>query len=119
MPIAKSLFQSILWKGLVYLSTFVLNILIARHFEAAFSGTIYYIINIFSFVHLATALSLESGIIYTVSKKLIDPLKLLNFSLTWTIIVSLMLWLVMKTPGNSSYTGITTAQLHRYALYFI
>jgi len=119
MPIAKILYQSIVWRGLLYLATFLLNILIARHFEAALSGSIYYIINIFSLVHLVAGLSMESGIIYFGASTAINPAKLFNFSVLWTFIAGLILWLMMILFVTTSYPYISLADLKIFGLFFI
>ena len=119
MSIAKILYQSIVWKSLLYLATFILNILIARHFEAAVSGNIYYIINLFSFVHLVTSLSMESGIIYFGATSAISPAKLFNFSILWTLVAGVLLWLAMSLFIKTSSPFTTLAQLKIFGLLFI
>lgn len=119
MPIVRILYSNILWKGFFYFSTFLLNILIARVFEAALSGSIYYIINIYAFIHLISSLSMESGIIYFGSMKEIDTSKLLNFSLLWTFIVAIMLWILMTAFGNFSYRNISQTLIITSGLTFI
>jgi O-antigen/teichoic acid export membrane protein len=119
MSIAKILYQSIVWRGLLYIATFLLNILIARHFEAAVSGNIYYIISIFSLVHLVGSLSMESGIIYFGATKAITPLKLFNFSLLWTLIAGGLLWVGLSVFAKTSFPLISLVQLKMYAILFI
>ena len=119
MSIARILYQSIVWRGLLYLATFLLNILIARHFEAAVSGSIYYIINIFSLVHLVCSLSMESGIIYFGSTREISPSKLFYFSILWTLVAGLLLWLIMSVFLKVSYPYITPSQLKIFTILFI
>ena len=64
MQAGRTLLQSILWRGLYYVAAFIINILIARHFQASTSGAIYYISSIYALVLLFSSLSLESGIIF-------------------------------------------------------
>lgn len=119
MPLAKMLYQNILWRGLFYFSAFLLNILIARHFEATVSGSIYYIINIYSLVHLFFSLSMESGIIYFGSKAEIEPAKLLNISILWTLLAGIILWIFMANFIKTSYPYINRSLLTSSALSFI
>ena len=119
MSIAKILYQSIVWRGLLYLATFLLNILIARHFEAAVSGSIYYIISIFSLIHLVCSLSMESGIIYFGSTAEISPSKLFHFSILWTLVAGLLLWLIISVFLKVSYPYITPEQLKIFSILFI
>ncbi len=91
MNIQKLLYQNVFWRGLFYLSAFILNILIARHFEAALTGWIYYIFNIYSFVTLIFSFSLEAGMVYFASKKEISLSKLFSFSVIWVCLVAVVI----------------------------
>ncbi len=86
--------QSMLWRGLYYVSAFVINILIARHFQASVSGGIYFIISIYSIIVLVSSLSLESGIIYFAAKKQIPLSKLFNFSTAWSLFIGIIVFFV-------------------------
>ncbi len=120
MRIARILYQSVVWRGLFYLSSFVLNILIARHFEAAVSGSIYYLIYIFSLLHLVGSLSLDSGFIYFASKKEIPASRLLTFSVVWTLACGFFLGLVLGSGTfNSSYSGIGPGMLASFCIFFV
>jgi O-antigen/teichoic acid export membrane protein len=91
MNIQKLLYQNIIWRGLYYLLAFILNIAIARHFEAEFTGVIYYLINIYAFITLITSISLESGLIYFASSKKISQSRLFSFSIVWVGCMALLL----------------------------
>jgi O-antigen/teichoic acid export membrane protein len=119
MHIAKSIFQSVLWRGLLYLSTFVLNILIARHFEAGVSGSFYYVINIFSLLQLLAGLSMESGILYFGATREIPPARLFNFSLTWTFLAVIFLWLILAGFKITAPQSFSPGQLKVFAVFFI
>lgn len=119
MSTAKILYKSVLWRGLYYFSTFLLNILIARHFEAAESGSIYYVINIYALVHLLVSLSLESGIIYFSSKAAIEPGKLLNLAVLWTLFITVLLWITGAVFIDFSYQNISRSLLITSSLTFI
>jgi len=97
--------QSIFWRGLYYISAFIINILIARHFQASTSGSIYFIISVYSVAVLVSSLSLESGIIYFASKKQIPPAKLFSFSFLWSLFIGVVILLVMS---KFAYTVSTT-----------
>ncbi len=118
MPIARILYQSVVWKGMFYVSAFLLNIFIARHFEAAVSGNIYYIINAFTLIHLATSLSLEAGMGYFVSRKQIDPARLLNFSVLWAIFLGVLVFLILRYFTDITYQGVNPETLRIYCFFF-
>ncbi|MBK8608539.1 MAG: polysaccharide biosynthesis C-terminal domain-containing protein [Chitinophagaceae bacterium] len=95
MHAAKVLWQSMVWRGLYYISAFVINIVIARHFEAAVSGAVYYLGSIYALILLVSSLSLESGIIYFAAKKEIPATRLFNFSIVWSLFTGLMSFLII------------------------
>ncbi len=107
MQTTRTLLQSMLWRGLYYASAFIINIVIARHFQASVSGTIYYISSIYALVLLLTSLSLESGIIYFAAKKEISISKLFNFSIAWSMTVGLFSFLIVSIFFNDGYLQIS------------
>ncbi len=106
MQAAKILWQSFLWRSLYYISAFLLNILIARHFEASLSGSVYYLSSIYAFSVLLFSLSIESGIIYFSAKAQIPVERLFSFSILWTLFIGLITWLVVLLFFKETYTGI-------------
>jgi len=96
-----------LWRGLYYASAFIINILIARHFQASVSGAIYYISSIYALVLLVSSLSLESGIIYFAAKKEIPVARLFNFSICWSLLIGLVTFLVVYFFLGDAYPGIS------------
>ncbi len=112
MSIQKFLYQNVFWRSVFYLSAFVLNILIARHFESAISGRFYYLVNLFAFVTLVASLSIESGIVYFSSSNKISGRALFNFSLFWTLLTGGIIFTLVNftallpasiTAGDNSY----------------
>lgn len=108
-----------LWRGLYYVSAFMINILIARHFEASVSGTIYYISSIYALVLLVTSLSLESGIIYFAAKGEIPVARLFNFSVVWSFLVGLISFITVFYFFSEAYQGISVTLLVASAVMFI
>ena len=74
--------------------------MIARYYEASYSGIIYFVVNSFALVVIAGSLSLESGTSYFLASGKAGAVELSFFSLIWTIIVtvviSIVLWLLLK-----------------------
>ena len=114
----KLFFQNIFWRGLFYVTGFLLNVLIARHFEAAFSGFIYYLINGCSLLTLIGSLSIESGIIFFSGSNQIAKNKLFYFSITWTSVIG-MLFLLTTLFGASSFSNSLILLNYKLALLFI
>lgn len=86
MRLQTLIYQGIIWRGLYYASVFVLNIVIARIFQASGSGVINYLINNLSFLLLITSLSLESALAYFASRKDISLAKLTGASFLFALL---------------------------------
>jgi O-antigen/teichoic acid export membrane protein len=119
MQAGRTLIQSMLWRGLYYITTFIINILIARHFQASVSGTIYYISSIYALILLFSSLSLESGIIYYAAKAEIPVAKLFNFSLVWSLFIGLITFVVAYYILDKSYRDISARLLGFSSVFFI
>jgi O-antigen/teichoic acid export membrane protein len=119
MQAGRTLLQSMLWRGLYYGTAFIINILIARHFQASVSGTIYYISSIYALVLLFSSLSLESGIIYFAAKNEIPAAKLFWFSVLWSLVIGLISFFIVYRFFNEAYLGISSDLLIVSAVMFI
>jgi len=71
--------------------------MIARYYEASYSGIIYFVVNSYALVVIAGSLSLESGTSYFLASGRAGPVELGSFSLLWAITVTaaiaVALWL--------------------------
>ena len=119
MHTGKILLQGILWRGLYYVSAFIINILIARHFQASVSGAVYYISSIYALVLLITSLSFESGIIYFSAKAEIPADRMFNFSIAWSFIIGLLTFLIVNLFYNKAYDGLEPGLIIISAVLFI
>ena len=91
--VAKLISQNIVWRGLYYLSNFILTITIAQHFQAASSGDLFYITNNSAFVILLLSLSFEAAIVFFGSNNSIEKRKLFWSAHLIIIIASVLLGL--------------------------
>ncbi len=107
MQAGRTLFQSLLWRGLYYVTVFIINILIARHFQAATSGTIYYITSVYSFISLFVSFSIESGITYFAANEKIAIDKLFSFSVLWSLIMGFIVFCLVLFFIKDSPAGIS------------
>ncbi len=96
MKLAKALSTSIFWRGIYFLSVLLLNILVARHFEADGSGQIYYVTNIFAFIMMLISLCLETPMGYYLSQKKINETQLTVLALCWTVVVMIPAYLLIQ-----------------------
>jgi O-antigen/teichoic acid export membrane protein len=97
MKLATALSKSILWRGFYFLSVMLLNILVARHFQSGGSGQIYYIINLLAFTLIIISLCLEAPMGYYLSQKKLDETQLTVISVSWTILIMLPAWFVIRS----------------------
>ncbi len=108
--------QSLLWRSFYFISLFVTNILLSRLLEAGNAGWVYYLTSIFSFIQLIASVSLESGLTFFVSGKLINHNKLAWLSLLWTAVIASIVFLAMKIYFQSKPGFISETQ-RQYASY--
>jgi len=101
------LYESIVWRGLYYAVAFILNVLIARVFEASVSGYLLYIIAYYTLFVLLFGLSLESGIGYFASKQAMPPARLMNLALLWTLGAAVLVVIIFSIYIPSSLHGLS------------
>lgn len=104
MSLKKNLYSTVFWRGIVYALSFVLNILIARVFEAEISGNFFYLINIYSFVILVASLSIESGLGFYESNGSVSSASLVTISLLWSTAATIILGVIIYLTGP--FTGL-------------
>ncbi len=95
MRFSKLLQQSLLWRGLYFITLFGVNLVLSRSLKASGSGGVFYIANTFTFVQLVMGLSLENGITFFGAGKRIATNHLFWFCLLWTGIIALLLLLLI------------------------
>ncbi|MFS8083408.1 MAG: lipopolysaccharide biosynthesis protein [Ginsengibacter sp.] len=99
----KYFYQTTVWKLLVQLSGFLLNLLIARYFGASQSGNLFYLLSIYSLIILFLSFSLESGIIYFGTKQIISFNRLISLSIIIAVgSVSLVFLYFLFVPHNNN-----------------
>lgn len=83
MKLRSLIYQSVLWRSIYFGSVLLLNIAIARYFEASNSGLIFFVTNSFALIVTLSTLSMESGVSYYVASGEVSLPKLINFSFCW------------------------------------
>jgi O-antigen/teichoic acid export membrane protein len=96
MQLSKALTTSILWRGLYFLSVLLLNVLVARHYEAGGSGQIYYITSIFAFVVMLISLCMETPMGYYLSGKKANETQFALLSIGWTLLMLLPVYAAVR-----------------------
>ena len=118
MTFLRVLSQSLIWRGVYFVTLFIVNLVLSRYLQADGSGVVYYISNTFVFVQLVAGLSLENGITYFAAGKRISTNKLLWFCLLWTGIF-IILQIVVYSFFSFENQIIPAQQITQYAFCFI
>ncbi len=92
MSFQKQIAQSLVWRGLYFVTVLVMNIFLSRYFQAGNAGWIFYLSNNFSFIVIIAGLTIETAVSYYSSKKDIDDNELAWFSIAWSILVSVIVF---------------------------
>lgn len=87
--------QSIIWRGLYFISLFVVTIFLSRWLQAEATGNLFFLSTIFGLFHLIGNLGLDGGITYYSSSQKIDSHKLATYSVCWIAIVSVIVYLLL------------------------
>lgn len=121
MSFQKQIAQSLVWRGSYFATILVMNIFLSRYFEAGNAGWIYYLSNNFSFLLILVGLTIENGVNYYASKQEINHHRLAWFSIVWTIMVALLvfigLWFYFGRFKDTSF--LTRSQYLFYAICYI
>ena len=121
MSFQKQIAQSLVWRGLYFATILIMNIFLSRYFEAGNAGWIFYLCNNFSFLLILVGLTIENGVNYYASKEEIDHNKLAWFSIAWTAMVAIIvfvgLWFYFGRYKDTSF--LTRAEYLYYAICYI
>lgn len=121
MSFQKQIARSLVWRGLYFISVLVMNIFISRYFEAGNAGWIFYLSNNLSLVAIVAGLNIETSISYYSSKRSIDDNQLAWFSIIWsflvTIAVFIAFWFYLNTHNNAA--PVSHADYLFYAICYI
>jgi O-antigen/teichoic acid export membrane protein len=106
MSVKKAIQDVLLWRGLNFLSAFMLNVMVARLFEAEQAGSLFFVVNNLSLVILLLSFSLESGIGYYTSAGKIDPAKAGALALLWSFSATIPVALYFFIGNSSPLLGV-------------
>lgn len=113
------IYRSVLWRGFYFASVLALNIMIARYYEAEYSGLIYFIINSFAFIVIIGSFSLEAGIAYYVVSGKAESPPLANFAIGWTIVATIFALIALFFLGRYHFISSNYSQYYFAALCYI
>lgn len=87
--------QSIIWRGLYFISLFVVTIFLSRWLQAEATGNLFFLATVFGLFHLITNLGLEGGVTYYSSSQKIDSNQLATYSICWIILMGVISFLAL------------------------
>ena len=100
MRLRQLIIQNLVWRGLYFLSLFLLNVFVSRFFRAEASGSLYYIVNNLSLLLLLLGLSLESAATFYVAKNEIKPGQMALLCVLWTLLATLLSLVCQQWMGQ-------------------
>lgn len=118
MTFEKLLQQSLLWRGLYFITILLVNVMLSRYLHADGAGWIYYLTNFFSLILLVASLSMESGYTYYASGNIISQHQLAWFSLVWTTVIAIVTSATLWFYFNH-FKSLSRQQTNQYVLYGI
>jgi O-antigen/teichoic acid export membrane protein len=92
--------QSVLWRGLYFVSLFLLNIFLSRFLKADGIGIIYYLANLFSLFILIGSFNMDGSFTYFSASKKIHHNQLALVAIIWTIIIGVLSIILLPTYFN-------------------
>lgn len=119
MNFHKLLVQSLLWRGIYFITILLLNVFLARYLKAEGAGWVYYLTNWFSFLLIIASLSMESAVTYYASSNTINKHKLVWLSVVWTVFVAAIIYAGYSFYVNELKNGEIPKENVYYALYYI
>ncbi len=92
----KNIKQSVLWRGLYFFSLLLLNIFLSRYLKAEGIGALFYLSNFFSLLIVVLGFNMDGSFTYFSSSKTIHHNKLAFLGIFWTILVSIVTYLLLS-----------------------
>jgi O-antigen/teichoic acid export membrane protein len=121
MSFQKQIAESLVWRGLYFISVLAMNIFLSRYLGAANAGWVFYISNNFSFIVIVAGLTLETAVSYYSSSKAIDNNELAWFSIVWSLSASVIVFagLYVYFIMYKNTAVVSRADYFYYALCYI
>ncbi len=114
------LVQSLIWRGLYFVTVLLLNLVLSRFLEAALYGVIFYLSTIFALVVLVGSLSLDSGIGFYAANNKVPLQKLTVVALCWSVVAALAVYGgALYLFNGETYNGLSQQQLVLYSLCYV
>lgn len=79
------LLKGVFWRGIYFVSLFVLSVLMSRYYQAPGSGQIFYDITLLAWITLILSFCLEFGMNYFLASQQISASKLAGLAVVWSL----------------------------------
>ncbi len=99
---SKKLLNGFAWRLSLYVSSFILNICVANYLGAGKTGEFYLLISNLTYIILFFSAGIDGAIGYFNARKEIDPGKLFFFSIVWSLIAAVFIFLIYTVLINFS-----------------
>lgn len=122
MPVGKILYMSLYWKILQFLTSFIINIILARTFQSAISAEFYSLVYILSLGISFFTLGLDISLNYYLSRKEISPAiagRIICFIVVLALVVCLSLLWLFYLPSRYPGLGLSLFQLLLFSAFNI
>ncbi len=119
MNFKKLLAQSIIWRGVYFVTLFAVNVVLSRCLHADGTGKIYFLSNTLSLIQLLAGFCLEGSITYFSASGAIAANKILWLCMAWTLVVVIALSAGVLGIGNSVNVYFEELNAPVYGFYYI
>jgi O-antigen/teichoic acid export membrane protein len=87
--------QSLIWRGLYFVTVLVMNIFLARFFQAGGAGWIFYLSNNFALMVVLAGWTMENSVNYYSAKRGMEDNQLAWFSIAWSGLVAIIVFVCL------------------------
>jgi O-antigen/teichoic acid export membrane protein len=119
MNFSRLLYQSLFWRGCNFFSAFLLNLFMARYFEAGLMGQVSFFIAVLSFVILAGSLNFEASLVYFSADDKQPLHHLISLAITWIVIYSLGSWFLSYWLAEEYMKGFDAKLYGQFAFFYL
>jgi O-antigen/teichoic acid export membrane protein len=119
MNFSRLLYQSLFWRGCNFFSAFLLNLFMARYFEATLMGQISFFIAVLSFVILAGSLNFEASLVYFSADNKQPTHQLISLAITWILVYCVGCWYLSQWLAEKYLGGFATRQFAIFSFLYL
>lgn len=119
MNFSRLIYQSIFWRGCNFFSAFLLNLFMARYFEATLMGQISFFLAVLSFVILVGSLNFEASLVYFSADNKQPIHQLLALAASWIVVYCAACWYLSGWITEKYMGGFATSVYSVFAFIYL